>query len=114
MNKNHVRPRKNVRQEGPEVAAPKTEKPQRGGKGDENWERDMISRLAFASLTEQRRARRWNIFFKLLIFTYLFMVFWLYQGSKLGETSLVDGDHTALVEIKASSPMRPMPTPTMW
>lgn len=86
--------------EGPEAAAPKTQKSQPGGKGDENWERDMISRVAFASLTEQRRARRWNIFFKLLIFTYLFMVFWLYQGSKFGETSLVDGDHTALVEIQ--------------
>src|SRR3989344_4374361 len=29
------------------------------------WERDLLERLAFASLTEQRRARRWGIFFKL-------------------------------------------------
>lgn len=28
------------------------------------WERDLLERLAFASLAEQRRSRRWSIFFR--------------------------------------------------
>ena len=26
----------------------------------ENWEKDLLNRLAFAALNEQRRARRWS------------------------------------------------------
>ena len=37
-----------------------------------NWERDAIVKLANAGLQEQRRARRWGIFFKILGFAYLF------------------------------------------
>jgi protease-4 len=66
----------------------------------ENWERDLLNRLSFASLAEQRRARRWNIFFKLLIFSYLFLLlFMAWQGRELGEKSLKAGDHTAMVEV---------------
>ncbi|MCB1859735.1 MAG: S49 family peptidase, partial [Gammaproteobacteria bacterium] len=35
------------------------------------WERDLVKQLALSSLKEQRRARRWGIFFKLLGFSYL-------------------------------------------
>ncbi len=35
---------------------------------------DIINRLAFAALNEQRRTRRWNIFFKGLLFAYLFLI----------------------------------------
>ena len=38
---------------------------------EQKWERELLSRLAFASLSEQRRARRWGIFFKFLFFGYL-------------------------------------------
>lgn len=31
------------------------------------WERETLERLAFAALDEQRRARRWHIFFRFLI-----------------------------------------------
>lgn len=66
----------------------------------ENWERDLLNRLSFASLAEQRRARRWNIFFKLLIFSYLFLLlFMAWQGRELGEKSLKVGEHTAMVEV---------------
>jgi protease-4 len=63
------------------------------------WERDVISRLAFAAINEQKRTRRWGIFFKILIFIYLFILFWTWQGNH-GETGIVDSDHTALVELK--------------
>ena len=39
--------------------------------GDDRWARDALTQLAFAAVTEQRRARRWGIFFKFLFFGYL-------------------------------------------
>lgn len=66
------------------------------------FERDLINRLAFAALNEQRRARRWNIFFKLLLFLYLFGLLMLaLPGGKLGEKVSV-GEHTAQVEISGT------------
>ena len=66
----------------------------------ESWERDVIARLAFAAINEQKRSRRWSIFFKILIFVYLFLLFWAIQGNR-GESTFVDsGKHTALVELK--------------
>ena len=68
--------------------------------GEGSWERDVLARLAFAAINEQRRSRRWSIFFKILILVYLFLVFWSFQSNR-GEHSFVEsGDHTALVELK--------------
>jgi protease-4 len=66
---------------------------------DTGWERDVLNRLAFASLNEQRRARRWSIFFKGLMFLYLFALLALMlPGQQGGSVKL--GRHTALVEVK--------------
>lgn len=67
---------------------------------DAAWERDVLNRLAFASLNEQRRARRWSIFFKGLMFLYLFALLALMMPDKLGSGSVKSGRHTALVEVK--------------
>jgi len=72
-------------------------------KGDTppKWERDLINRLSFAALAEQRRSRRWSIFFKFLLFAYLFMI----TAVAFRESDVVDikvgGDkqHTAMVEV---------------
>src|SRR3569832_2830993 len=85
--------------EGPETPPPKPVDA-RAEKNGEHWERDTISRLAFAALTEQRRARRWNIFFKLLIFLYIFLVVWMYKGAQWEESTLADSNHTALIDIQ--------------
>lgn len=70
------------------------------GERSENWERDLLNRLSFASLAEQRRARRWNIFFKLLIFSYLFLIlFMAWQGRELSEARLKSGEHTAVIDV---------------
>jgi len=70
------------------------------------WERDMLDRLAFASLTEQRRARRWKIFFRFFFAAYLLLILVLAQSDNWSGTSL-SKRHTALVdldgEISASS-----------
>lgn len=63
---------------------------------DPNWERDLVNRLAFAAVNEQRRARRWGIFFKSLIFIYLFSL--LLMTVDLG-ANLQPGKHTAVIEI---------------
>jgi len=41
---------------------------------DGQWERELVTRLASAALKEQRRARLWGIFFKLLTFAYITFV----------------------------------------
>ena len=37
----------------------------------EGWERELLEKLAFASLEESRKARRWGLFFKIFIAVYL-------------------------------------------
>ena len=67
---------------------------------DKNWQQDVINRLAFAALNEQRRSRRWNIFFKSLLFGYLLLVLlMIYIPGGVDKTKLKTGRHTALVEI---------------
>lgn len=73
---------------------------------DDNWERDLLNRLAFATLNEQRRARRWRIFFMLLLFIYLFIIYWVtlnpdwYQSILNEDFDTASGNkHTALVEV---------------
>ncbi len=66
------------------------------------WERDIINRLAFAGLNEQRRSRRWGIFFKVLGFSYLFLLLFLMFAGKWGELepSGAGKQHTAVVEVQ--------------
>lgn len=66
--------------------------------GKNAWQQDLVNRLAFASLNEQRRSRRWGIFFKSLTFIYLFVIlFMIAQKADTPEISL--RPHTAVVEI---------------
>ena len=65
-----------------------------------NWERGVLEKLALAALKEQRRARRWGIFFKLLTFAYLtFLVLIALLDWRGGGDRLASGKHTALVEV---------------
>ena len=78
-----------------------------GGAGrsgpEESWTRDVIERLAFASLREQRRARRWSIFFKFALFAYLLVVLLMTLpiswSSLAWNADVSDSRHTALVEV---------------
>ena len=63
-----------------------------------NWERQTIEKIAMAALIEQRRTRRWGIFFKMLIFIYLFALLFIGMGW-LGKKDTGTGRHTALVDI---------------
>ncbi|MFO1371797.1 MAG: S49 family peptidase [Candidatus Competibacteraceae bacterium] len=66
---------------------------------DERWAREVLSKLAFAAVTEQRRTRRWGIFFKLLFFAYLVVLLALAWPGHLVETATSSKRHTALVRI---------------
>lgn len=66
-------------------------------KHPEGWERGVLERLALATLDEQRRARRWGIFFKLFFAAYLVVVLVMLVGER-GSKSLASR-YTALVEL---------------
>src|SRR6185312_1409629 len=70
-----------------------------GNEHNEHWERELVARLATAALKEQRRARLWGIFWKLLTFAYLTVLILLAVDWK-GGGEATSGRHTALVEIK--------------
>jgi len=58
----------------------------------------IIQRLAFAAINEQRRSRRWRIFFLFLTFAYITIVGIMLMGN--GGSQLSDeGKHTALVQM---------------
>ncbi|MCW8983338.1 MAG: S49 family peptidase [Gammaproteobacteria bacterium] len=64
------------------------------------WERDLINRLSFAALAEQRRTRRWGIFFKFLLFAYLFMITAVaFRESEVVDMKVGGNKHTAMVEV---------------
>lgn len=66
--------------------------------GDQAWERKLISRIAMEALTEQRRSRRWGIFFKSLLALYLFALLMLYLPLDWDAPASGKG-YTALIEI---------------
>jgi protease-4 len=65
---------------------------------DEAWMRALLTKLAESSLVEQRRARRWGIFFKLAFLLY-FLVFLALMLGGTTEDSLSDEPFTALVTL---------------
>jgi len=64
----------------------------------DQWERKALEKIALSGLVEQRRARRWGIFFKLLTFAYITWIILLVTGWQAAETP-GSGKHTALVEV---------------
>lgn len=69
-------------------------------KKNENWEKEVLEKLAFSSIREQRRTRRWGIFFKSLTFLYLFILLFLAMGW-IGSSGMKIADkHTALVDLQ--------------
>ena len=66
------------------------------------WERDLVTKLATAALKEQRRARLWGIFFKLLTFAYITFLLVLFVDWE-GRAEMSSGrKHTAMVELNGT------------
>lgn len=80
--------------------APSPQSPAETGASEEaHWQRDLLNRLAFASLAEQRRARRWNMAFKFGFLAYLVVLLLVYLPGKWFD-SPADEPHTALVDVR--------------
>lgn len=62
----------------------------------DGWQRDMLEKLVFATINEQRAARRWGIFFKLTALTILIAGLWIFY--QFPDTDAMR-PHTALIEI---------------
>ncbi len=63
------------------------------------WERRVITKLAQASLKEQKRARRWSIFFKFLVFAYFTFILFMFAEPDISKAKIAK-NHTALVELE--------------
>lgn len=64
------------------------------------WERDVLEKLAMAAVTEQRRARRWSVFFKSLMFVYLLAIGAMAFYPKFESGISGEGkEHTAVIDI---------------
>jgi len=62
------------------------------------WERELVTKLATAALKEQRRARLWGIFFKLLTFAYITLI--LIMAVDWKSADVAGGKkYTAMVEV---------------
>ena len=67
---------------------------------ESSWERKVLEKVALEAVAEQRRARRWGIFFKLLGFTYLFILLGAAFEVGGGAQKFKEGQrHTALINL---------------
>ncbi|MEO5661523.1 MAG: S49 family peptidase [Polaromonas sp.] len=84
-------------QDAPEVVAKKT--PEAASPGTPGWERETLEKLAFASLNEQRAARRWKTFVRISWLLFFIALVWLalHRVSPATDASV---PHTAVIEIK--------------
>lgn len=69
-------------------------------KNDRNsWK--LLEKTLLAGVQEQRRARRWGIFFKLLTFIYLFGALALFSPAPhFGSSKGAEGSHTAVINVR--------------
>jgi len=67
---------------------------------DERWARELIARVALSGIAEQRRARRWRIFFKTLGLLYLTALLVLLIPWGWEAAGMVRRAHTAMVSVE--------------
>ncbi len=90
---------------GDEPEPKSVEKPRLGRKAPamppesgRDWK--LIEKLVMSLQAEQRRSRRWGIFFKLLTFAYLFALLFIIRFPVSDTLDAAAGRHTALVDIQ--------------
>lgn len=70
---------------------------------DPNWERSVLERVALAAVTEQRRARRWQIFFRFVWLSLIaVLVFSSLFGTKPEHLASSINGHTALIRLEGA------------
>ena len=63
------------------------------------FEQTLVNKIATEAITEQRRARRWSVFFKLFMVVYISAFTLVYLVDGWDGASLGGEKHTALVDI---------------
>lgn len=81
------------------TATAPSEKSAVGSGKSEAKEWKLIEKLVMSLQSEQRKSRRWGIFFKLLTFVYLFALFFMLKSPFEDGLAGVATDHTAVIEI---------------
>ncbi len=66
---------------------------------ESSFEQSLVNELAKEVLQEQRRSRRWGIFFKMLMALYLFAFLIIYLVGNTETGTFSSDKHTALIEI---------------
>ncbi|WP_420826342.1 S49 family peptidase [Rhabdochromatium marinum] len=67
---------------------------------DPNWERALINSVTVEFLRDQRRARRWGLFFKLAALVYVVILLLAVYADTLSQSVGVSDEHSALIEVK--------------
>ncbi len=72
-----------------------------GERGNHHWEQSVLEKLAFETLAEQKRARRWRVFTSLSWLGFFLLTLLFVVGIAGGKREVVSTErHTALVELK--------------
>lgn len=72
-------------------------------KGGDSWEINAIREVLSANLKEQQRARRWKIFFRLLLAIYVAVGFYFLQmGVHVDADQTVTPEHVAIVDVEGT------------
>jgi len=64
-----------------------------------HWERQLLEKLSLAAVNEQRRSRRWGIFFKLAFLSYLVVILVLFSLDQDALDNVKHGNHSAIVDL---------------
>lgn len=79
--------------------APAQKSASASGSKSERKEWKLIEKLVMSLQSEQRKSRRWGIFFKLLTFIYLFALLFMFKAPFTDGLTEVGADHTAVIEV---------------
>ncbi|HFD12733.1 MAG TPA: S49 family peptidase [Crenotrichaceae bacterium] len=64
------------------------------------WEKTVLEKIALSAIEEQKRARHWSTFFKLLTFLYLALVLYKVFVPGFGiDATRSGGSHTAVIDV---------------
>ncbi|QPK65060.1 signal peptide peptidase SppA [Methylomonas sp. LL1] len=73
--------------------------PNTSEQGAAGWEKQVLEKLAFSAIDEQKKARRWGIFFKFLTFAYLAVALGLLVYPRF-EAEISSGkQHAAVIDV---------------
>ena len=72
---------------------------QQSSQDQSKFEQALVNKIATEAITEQRRARRWSVFFKLFVVAYVSVFTLVYLVDGLGGASIGGEKHTALVDV---------------